>query len=105
MSDPVNWTDEVLRIGRVTHLHELVDPELFDYDVDDVDKPPVVTVEDGANVVSSLLTNGNHAPCIDLDVPAMLVPSSTPGHSHLYIDIEVPWKNTCGFCRSWLILA
>lgn len=31
-----------------------------------------------------------HAVLLDLDVPAYLVPSSTPGHSHLYVDVLVP---------------
>lgn len=30
-----------------------------------------------------------HALLIDLDVPAYLVPSSTPGHSHLYVDVAI----------------
>jgi hypothetical protein len=32
-----------------------------------------------------------HAPVLDIDVPAFLVPSSTPGHSHLYIDHPMTW--------------
>jgi hypothetical protein len=32
-----------------------------------------------------------HTLMLDLDVPAMLVPSSTPGHSHLYIDVPMDW--------------
>jgi hypothetical protein len=32
-----------------------------------------------------------HLVAIDLDVPAVLVPSSTPGHSHLLIDVTLPW--------------
>ena len=49
-----------------------------------------------ANVVSSLapdfptIVSPWHRPVLDLDIPAFLVPSSTPGHSHLYIDHEVP---------------
>lgn len=31
-----------------------------------------------------------HMPVLDLDVPAFLVPSSTPGHNHLYINHAVP---------------
>ncbi len=64
-----------------------------DYERDNVVKPPVVAVDDGANVVSSLLTNGRHAPAIDVDVPVHVIPSSTPGHSHLYIDHEMPWQD------------
>src|SRR3989344_4402534 len=49
-------------------------------------------VNQRANLVSSLTENGLHAPVLDLDVPAYLIPSSTPGHSHLYIDVEIPWS-------------
>lgn len=31
-----------------------------------------------------------HALLIDLDIPAYLVPSSTEGHSHLYVDVAIP---------------
>jgi hypothetical protein len=41
-----------------------------------------------ANVVSSLdNNNGRHAVVLDIDHPAWLVASSTPGHFHLYIDV------------------
>lgn len=53
-------------------------------------------ISTGANVSSSLIAgtdNGwrrqKHALLLDLDVPAYLVPSSTPGHSHLYVDVEI----------------
>lgn len=32
-----------------------------------------------------------HAPVLDIDYPARLVPSSTPGHFHLYLDKPMPW--------------
>lgn len=32
----------------------------------------------------------NHALLLDLDVPAWLLPSSTGGHGHLYVDLEIP---------------
>lgn len=45
-----------------------------------------------ANLVSSLLTNAKHSPCIDLDFEARLEPSSTIGHYHLYLDgLEMDW--------------
>lgn len=48
-----------------------------------------------ANLVSSEIAAGEHAGkhtvAIDLDVPAVLVASSTPGHSHLYIDVPMTW--------------
>lgn len=47
-----------------------------------------------ANLVSSRLDPEGklHMPVLDLDFPASLVPSSTPGHFHLYIDKEMDWK-------------
>lgn len=48
-------------------------------------------VGQGANLVSSLRRDTfieRHAVILDLDVPAYLVPSSTEGHSHLYIDVK-----------------
>lgn len=50
--------------------------------------------ESEANAVSSRLqgTIGNlHAPVLDIDYGARLIPSSTPGHSHLYLDVTVTW--------------
>ena len=60
-----------------------------------------------ANLVSSSCTDGSHAPVIDLDHRARLVQSSTPGHSHLYIDENMSWKQyralLTGFFRCGLI--
>lgn len=48
---------------------------------------------DGANVVTSRVGVGNtHRVAIDLDLDAALVPSSTPGHHHLYIGRDMPWE-------------
>jgi len=41
------------------------------------------------DVVCSDVGDGRHKPLIDLDLPVKLVPSGTPGHSHLYIDKAV----------------
>ena len=52
-----------------------------------------------ANVVMSLRSDSRlaffddedkHALLLDLDVPAHLIQSSTPGHSHLYVDVAIP---------------
>lgn len=50
-------------------------------------------VPQDANLVSSRLDQEGkfHMPVIDLDLPASLVPSTTEGHFHLYIDKEMPW--------------
>lgn len=34
-----------------------------------------------------------HYPIFDLDFPAYLVPSSTAGHHHLYLDKKVSWRD------------
>lgn len=33
-----------------------------------------------------------HRPVLDIDFPVKLVPSSTEGHFHLYLDKEMPWS-------------
>lgn len=57
-----------------------------------------------ANLVSSRITSGEHAGkhtvAIDLDVPAVLVPSSTPGHSHLYIDVPMTWETYANLLKA-----
>jgi hypothetical protein len=48
---------------------------------------------DGANVTTSkVLGKETHKLVIDLDLPAQLLPSTTPGHFHFYIDKEMTWK-------------
>lgn len=44
-----------------------------------------------ANVVASKLADGRHAPVLDIDYEARLVPSTTEGHYHLYLDQPVTW--------------
>lgn len=44
-----------------------------------------------ANLVSSKLKDGTHAPALDLDLPCTLIDSSTWGHHHLLIDKAMPW--------------
>lgn len=53
----------------------------------------VVDDLDAANVITSkVVGRSSHKILLDLDVPAKLIPSSTPGHSHLYIDRELTWE-------------
>jgi hypothetical protein len=49
-----------------------------------------------ANVISSKqkLYPGWHTPMLDIDVPMTVVPSSTPGHAHLYFPtVSAPWDS------------
>lgn len=32
-----------------------------------------------------------HAPVLDFDFPVAVIPSSTPGHSHVYLERAIPW--------------
>ena len=58
-------------------------------------EPEKVTDLADANLISSIDPGtepgmfAEHRPVLDLDVPAFLVPSSTPGHSHLYLDVKM----------------
>lgn len=45
-----------------------------------------------SDVITSLLPNGNHMAVLDIDIPHSLIPSSTEGHSHLYLDVEMSWR-------------
>lgn len=63
-------------IAKPEEDHTLIDAELHD-----------------AHLITSMPEDGDHSymlPVIDLDVPCRLIPSSTEGHFHLYIDQQVP---------------
>lgn len=45
-----------------------------------------------ADLVSSEVGDGLHAPAIDIDLPCRVIPSSTPGHFHLLIEKAMSWK-------------
>ncbi len=59
------------------------------------DREEVVSGED-ATLISSSIGYDIHLPVLDIDYPAALVPSSTPGHFHLYLNREVTWDNYVG---------
>lgn len=55
------------------------------------ERQPAASIAD-ANISTSIREDaeGCHALLLDLDVPAWLIPSSTEGHSHLYVDVKIP---------------
>jgi hypothetical protein len=87
-----------LKLYKVTNWDEAY------VDLDYSEETRVEAELDAANVASSeiegpfILTDlfspkpkgPYHALLLDLDVPAFLVPSSTEGHSHLYVDVQIP---------------
>lgn len=54
------------------------------YDTSDPEAAQVITSRTAAD-------HRKHKVIIDLDMPAQLIPSSTEGHFHLYIDHEMDW--------------
>lgn len=61
-----------------------------------IDGERVACEESEANLVSSHCDDGQHMPCIDIDLPCRLVPTSTEGHFHLYIDVPMSWDDYKG---------
>lgn len=45
-----------------------------------------------ANLISSQLPDGRHAPVFDVDLPCAAIRSTTPGHYHLYIEKPMSWR-------------
>lgn len=37
------------------------------------------------------ITENKHRPILDIDIPMHIIPSTTEGHGHLYIDKELTW--------------
>jgi hypothetical protein len=83
-------TSAVLRLFKGV---EFSDRTPNSYDDNEPDRVETTSLED-AEVVSSEIAGrpGCHLVLLDLDVPAHLVPSSTPGHSHLYIELPMSWE-------------
>lgn len=46
-----------------------------------------------ANLVGSLINQDIHLPVFDIDYGARLIPSSTEGHYHLYLDRPCKWRD------------
>lgn len=46
-----------------------------------------------AKTVDTIDAKKVHKPVLDIDMPVAVLPSSTEGHHHLFIDKEMPWKD------------
>lgn len=79
------------RLVRATLLTDSCDEEEL---IKEVRKQPVNedirNVKD-ANLITSESRPGRHIPVLDIDFEAALIPSTTEGHYHLYLDVEMPW--------------
>lgn len=65
----------------------------------DYSAQPTVTRDiDEANLIISRMEHQDdplvetHRPVLDIDLPVRVLESSTPGHSHVYIDYEMSWE-------------
>lgn len=82
--DPDDWT--------LPHVHRYVkNLGAIDHTTYDGADGRVVTNRDDANIITSEISPGLHAPVLDIDFAARLIPSSTPGHFHLYLDKAMTW--------------
>jgi len=88
-------------IQRVLRHHPNVDkPKQLADPSEEVDEngvpaggwPVKVETLEEANLITSEVEGlpGYAAPCIDIDVPVRLVPSTTEGHGHLFFDMLIP---------------
>lgn len=92
MSPEHPWPGQVLR--SVIALNGYDGAESDERVVTDIEHATVVTSE-----VEGRSPQGDtgpladlHRPVLDIDFPAELVPSSTPGHFHLYLDRFMSWE-------------
>lgn len=83
--------------------HKNVAWQLADYESRSGDRGDPAETLETAEAVSSKVTAAwvpdRHVIAVDVDVPAWLVPSSTEGHSHLYVDLEMSWEDY----KEWLL--
>ena len=93
----MNWSDLPSQEPRTLHVAEL-EPNRSDYNPA-ADRATTTDIA-VANVISSIATDGTglHYPVLDLDIPAHLVPSSTPGNTHLYIDLPLTPESLWAIC-------
>lgn len=91
------YTAAVMYIGRTIHRIRF-DPHNGKFPrgeyggIQQPSRVPVDKVEE-ANLISSHIKDDIHAPVIDFDFPAYLIPSTSPGHFHLYLEKEMKWRD------------
>lgn len=83
---------ELIRVtGGIPHKLYHVERIDSNNDYDQSRETPVTDIE-LANTMSSELIDDMHAPVLDIDIPGEWIESSTPGHHHLYLNVEIPWE-------------
>jgi hypothetical protein len=74
--------------GQVLRRIEIWD----DYGENEDVRPVMTDVADATIITSEVAGSDKHKVALDIDFPVTAIPSSTPGHSHLYIDKELTWE-------------
>ena len=67
------------------------DVPLGEYEPADQETRTSVDIDEAVLVGSETDEPGMHMPVLDIDYGAMLLPSSTSGHFHLYLNKAVTW--------------
>lgn len=80
------------KTNNETEVTELEEEEDELYEGDYIKIPDKEADISKATLISSQAKSGKHRPLLDLDLKAAVIPSSTSGHGHLYIDKELTWK-------------
>lgn len=66
--------------------------------------PPEYTdvLDSNVKIVGSKVdsVNNRHIVALDIDHEALLIPSTTPGHHHLYINVEMDWDKYAYLLRA-----
>ena len=91
---------EYVRAHQLAKLAPAADSEGWDGEysgevvaADKLEEAEVVTSLTG-EIKKSLygFVEAKHRPILDIDIPMHIIPSTTPGHGHLYIDKELTWS-------------
>lgn len=96
----MNWSDLPSQRPRTLHVANL-GTDGYDPSGD----RRATTALDEANVISSLMLDTQsgesalHFPVFDIDIPAFLVPSSTEGNTHLYLDVQIADEQYWRLCE------
>lgn len=61
---------------------------------------PTNDLSEASVVISETAITGWHMPVLDIDVEHALVPSSTVGHSHLYLNVACTWEDYVEFLQA-----
>ena len=87
---------DMQNIQDLIHHRKLQIVNFIDTDYEMVEDRQITQSIEQANCVISQLDftidNQYHMPILDIDYEAHLVPSTTPGHYHLYLNRYVTWR-------------